>query len=253
MKMRFAALFAAVMMLFAAGVGWAQGQTEAAPEAPARKVVYLTFDDGPKKDTPELLALLDELDVPATFFFVGAKVERFPENAKLVVEAGYPVGCHTMTHTYSRLKKSTAYVKNDIQAFLKTMRELVDPSFNTDLYRFPGGSSSYPSASKMAVVEEGFSWFDWNSLTGDTQDNMTSKKIYELAVKTSGDEEVIILLAHEGILRTRRILPDLVAYYREKGYEFRALATGEEDRRILERCPAKMMLAPAQTQKAQEE
>ena len=41
------------------------------PAEPPQKVVYLTFDDGPKADTPELLAVLEALDVPATFFLMG--------------------------------------------------------------------------------------------------------------------------------------------------------------------------------------
>lgn len=49
-----------------------------AEQTEARRVVYLTFDDGPKKDTPELLETLSELDVPATFFLVGLSVRAFP-------------------------------------------------------------------------------------------------------------------------------------------------------------------------------
>ena len=53
-----------------------------AEQADARRVVYLTFDDGPKKDTPELLDALEALDVPATFFLVGLGVRAFPEYAR---------------------------------------------------------------------------------------------------------------------------------------------------------------------------
>ncbi len=55
-----------------------------AEQTEARRVVYLTFDDGPKKDTPELLETLSELDVPATFFLVGLSVRAFPEYAKQI-------------------------------------------------------------------------------------------------------------------------------------------------------------------------
>ena len=114
-----------------------------AEEAQTQRVVYLTFDDGPKKDTPELLALLEELDVPATFFLVGLSVRAFPEYAKMIVDAGYTVGCHSMTHSYSRLKSGTDYVGRDLTRFTELMRETVGEDFSTDLYRFPGGSSSY--------------------------------------------------------------------------------------------------------------
>ena len=220
-----------------------------AEEAQTQRVVYLTFDDGPKKDTPELLALLEELDVPATFFLVGLSVRAFPEYAKMIVDAGYTVGCHSMTHSYSRLKSGTDYVGRDLTRFTELMRETVGEDFSTDLYRFPGGSSSYASGTKTFVRDQGYAWFDWNVMTGDAQYTFKSDaEMLDYTLSQVKDKEVIILLMHEAKVRTRRILPELVAYFRENGYTFRALSTGEEDRAILERCGAHMMLP----EKAQE-
>ena len=214
-----------------------------AEEAQTQRVVYLTFDDGPKKDTPELLALLEELDVPATFFLVGLSVRAFPEYAKMIVDAGYTVGCHSMTHSYSRLKSGTDYVGRDLTRFTELMRETVGEDFSTDLYRFPGGSSSYASGTKTFVRDQGYAWFDWNVMTGDAQYTFKSDaEMLDYTLSQVKDKEVIILLMHEAKVRTRRILPELVAYFRENGYTFRALSTGEEDRAILERCGAHMML-----------
>ncbi|MBR2942163.1 MAG: polysaccharide deacetylase family protein [Clostridia bacterium] len=213
-------------------------------EEKARKVAYLTFDDGPKKDTPELLALLDELDVPATFFLMGASVEAFPEYAKMIVDAGYPVGCHTMTHSYKRLKESNDYVARDFERFIEIMRTHTDPQFTTDLYRFPGGSSSYSKRTKEFVRDMGLAWFDWNAMNGDAHYTFTSdEEMIRYTRSTIGSEEdVLIILMHEGKIRTRRTLTDLVAYLREEGYEMRALSTSEEERAILQNCPAHMML-----------
>ena len=214
-----------------------------AEEAQPQRVVYLTFDDGPKKDTPELLALLEELDVPATFFLVGLSVRAFPEYAKMIVDAGYTVGCHSMTHSYSRLKSGTDYVGRDLTRFTELMRETVGEDFSTDLYRFPGGSSSYASGTKTFVRDQGYAWFDWNVMTGDAQYTFKSDQaMLDYTLSQVKDKEVVILLMHEAKERTRRILPELVAYFRENGYTFRALSTGEEDRAILERCGAHMML-----------
>lgn len=209
-----------------------------------QKVVYLTFDDGPKKDTPELLALLDELDVPATFFLMGASVKAFPEYAKMIVDAGYPVGCHSMTHSYKRLKESNDYVKRDFERFIDLMREHTDPAFTTDLYRFPGGSSSYSPRCKTFVRDMGVAWFDWNAMNGDAHYSFKSdREMYEYTLSTIGrDEDVVILLMHEGKARTRRVLVDLVAYFRENGYQFRTLSTSEEERAVLARCSCRMML-----------
>ena len=214
-----------------------------AEEAQTQRVVYLTFDDGPKKDTPELLALLEELDVPATFFLVGLSVRAFPEYARMIANAGYTVGCHSMTHSYSRLKSGTDYVGRDLTRFTELMRETVGEDFSTDLYRFPGGSSSYASRTKTFVRDQGYAWFDWNVMTGDAQYTFKSdQEMLDYTLSQVRGQDVIILLMHEAKERTRRILPELVAYFRENGYEFRALSTGEEDRAILANCGARMML-----------
>ena len=204
----------------------------AAEQADARRVVYLTFDDGPKKDTPELLDALEALDVPATFFLVGLGVRAFPEYARQIVQAGHAVGCHTMGHAAGAIKKDEDFVLRDIGRFNKMMSEEIEPGFSTDLFRFPGGSSSSKARIKAKVRDAGYAWFDWNML--------------EYTLGQAHGKDVVILLMHEGKTRTRRILPELVAYFRENGYEFRRLSTGEEDREILSRCGAHFMLPDAE-------
>lgn len=67
----------------------------------AERELYLTFDDGPNPvETPRLLDLLARHDVRATFFMIGNVVERFPDVAKAVVDAGHALGNHSMTHPW---------------------------------------------------------------------------------------------------------------------------------------------------------
>ncbi|MFO7953084.1 MAG: polysaccharide deacetylase family protein [Bacillota bacterium] len=61
--------------------------------------VVLTFDDGPSRDfTSEILRVLAEKKATATFFMVGSQVEKYPEQAKQIVEQGHEVGNHTYGH-----------------------------------------------------------------------------------------------------------------------------------------------------------
>ncbi|HXB38302.1 MAG TPA: polysaccharide deacetylase family protein, partial [Acidimicrobiales bacterium] len=62
------------------------------------KVVALTFDDGPSPYTPAVLSVLQQYHVPATFFEIGEEVPRYPQYAKLLTSAGYPVENHTWSH-----------------------------------------------------------------------------------------------------------------------------------------------------------
>src|SRR5699024_2532187 len=60
--------------------------------------VALTFDDGPGPHTDELVTVLNERDVTATFFMLGQQVDRFPEVAERVARAGHEIGSHTYSH-----------------------------------------------------------------------------------------------------------------------------------------------------------
>jgi peptidoglycan/xylan/chitin deacetylase (PgdA/CDA1 family) len=63
-----------------------------------RKVIALTFDDGPSESTPRILDLLHKYQTPATFFQIGANVERLPDVARAVIAAGHEIGNHSHTH-----------------------------------------------------------------------------------------------------------------------------------------------------------
>jgi len=63
-----------------------------------KKVIALTFDDGPGPYTPQVLAVLERLHVPATFFEIGENIVQYPQFTQQLASAGYPVEDHTWTH-----------------------------------------------------------------------------------------------------------------------------------------------------------
>jgi peptidoglycan/xylan/chitin deacetylase (PgdA/CDA1 family) len=63
-----------------------------------KKVIALTFDDGPGPYTPQVESILAQYGVPATFFEIGDEVARYPQYARMVAAAGYPVENHTWSH-----------------------------------------------------------------------------------------------------------------------------------------------------------
>ncbi|MFJ7306357.1 polysaccharide deacetylase family protein [Peribacillus frigoritolerans] len=78
------------------------------------KVVALTFDDGPSKNVNEILPLLDKYDVKATFFLIGNEIEKYPEKAGKIAEAGHQIGNHTYSHR-RMVFKSPSYIKEEIE------------------------------------------------------------------------------------------------------------------------------------------
>ncbi len=78
-----------------------------------QKVAALTFDDGPTENVNEILPLLEKYDVKATFFLIGQDIEKYPEEAKKIAEAGHQVGNHTYSHN-RMIFKSPSFIKEEI-------------------------------------------------------------------------------------------------------------------------------------------
>jgi peptidoglycan/xylan/chitin deacetylase (PgdA/CDA1 family) len=79
-----------------------------------RRVIALTFDDGPSPGTADLLELLDRHRVRATFFLCGANARRHRSIAADIVAAGHETGNHTETHAPLWLR-SPRFVRSEIE------------------------------------------------------------------------------------------------------------------------------------------
>lgn len=89
----------------------------------ARKVVALTFDDGPDPvRTPALLDALDELAAPATFFVVGRDVRKHPAIVRRIAETGHELGNHTYHHRYLPLARRRS-VEHELRATDRAIEE----------------------------------------------------------------------------------------------------------------------------------
>lgn len=78
------------------------------------KVIALTFDDGPTKNVDQILPILDKYKAKATFFLIGNDIEKQPEEARKLVEAGHQIGNHTYSHERMVLK-SPSFIKAEIE------------------------------------------------------------------------------------------------------------------------------------------
>jgi len=92
---------------------------------------------GVEQGLPPLLSLLDELEVPATFFTTGEVAERYPRSVKAVVDAGHELGCHGMTHTaFTDLSRDAA--KREIDNSAEILRAFAPVrSFRAPYLKFP--------------------------------------------------------------------------------------------------------------------
>ena len=103
---------------------------------PHRRALALTFDDGPSEGTPAILDILAQYRVPATFFQVGANVDRLPEVARAVAAAGHAIGNHSYAHPLFCFR-SPGFIEADLRRAQQTIlaRTDVEPEW----FRAPYG------------------------------------------------------------------------------------------------------------------
>ena len=80
----------------------------------AEKVVALTLDDGPSSHTADVLRILDEHAVKATFFLIGADIERQPDATRQIAAAGHEIGNHSYSH-HRMVFKSERWIAREIE------------------------------------------------------------------------------------------------------------------------------------------
>lgn len=132
--------------------------------------VYLTFDDGPSENTPQILSILKKHGVKATFFVTGKESDEAKEWYQQIVADGHTLGMHSYSHKYSAIYES-------VDAFAADFTKLHDFLENTtgvdcQFYRFPGGSSNQVSNTDMNefidyLGDQGMTYYDWNVVCGD--------------------------------------------------------------------------------------
>ncbi|GAM14415.1 polysaccharide deacetylase family protein [Mesobacillus selenatarsenatis] len=101
-----------------------------------KKVVALTFDDGPTNKVEDILPILEKHDAKATFFLIGNEIEKNPEAAQMIARAGHQIGNHTYSHKRMVLK-SPSFIKEEIQ---KTNKLILKAGYKGEIdFRPPNG------------------------------------------------------------------------------------------------------------------
>ncbi len=165
------------------------------------KQVYLTFDDGPSIYTDEILDVLKEYGIKATFFVVGKTDEHSKEMYKRIVEEGHTLGMHSYSHKYDKIYKS---VKDFDKDFTKLWKLLYDTTgYKPSIYRFPGGSSNQMNENGIKdfikyLNDAGIVYFDWNVLNGDaTGVTYTEEQLVENVLSGVEAKKRSIVLLHD--------------------------------------------------------
>ncbi|MCD9022095.1 polysaccharide deacetylase family protein [Cohnella silvisoli] len=184
-----------------------------------KKLVALTFDDGPDgKYTQQILEILEEYNVKATFFVVGLQVEKYPEIAKKIVEEGHSIGNHSWSHR-DLSKLSSKALDNELN---KTQQVILNATGVTSLLmRAPYGAIS--NALLNSVHQENMKHVFW---TVDTRDWAGSSvaEMHKNVLAHTHKGGIILMHSFGGrkhaIDHTVKLLPIIIKDLRERGYEF---------------------------------
>ncbi len=183
--------------------------------SPGKKVLALTFDDGPQvKTTAKILDILKQNNVNATFFVIGGNLQRFPYLAKRAVDEGNAIGNHTWHHWYRKLSPKEVAFEIDGTSDLIYK----DTGVKTTLFRPPGGVLN--NGVVTDVKSKKYAVIMWSA---DTEDYArpaaaTILRRAEKEVKPGG-----ILLMHDGggdRSHTIAALPEVISYFKKQGYTF---------------------------------
>ncbi|HZA30253.1 MAG TPA: polysaccharide deacetylase family protein [Propionibacteriaceae bacterium] len=204
----------------------------AAPAAvggdPSVRTVALTFDDGPGDLTPQVLDILRDKQVRATFFVVGQMVIERPDTLRAIVDSSHLLGNHTWSHSTppSSVGWKAARLTREIA---RTRREIVrvtgqDPCF----FRPPGGViKGAEKISRQASLSMTIWSVDTRDWSGRTPGNLKFADKIRQRARAGLKEEHPIVLMHDGggdRASTVAALPGIIDDYRAAGYQFVDLA-----------------------------
>jgi peptidoglycan/xylan/chitin deacetylase (PgdA/CDA1 family) len=198
-----------------------------------KKIAYLTFDDGPYYNTYNVLKILEDNDILATFFTQSGNGEKCFDNKnancydlyKEYYKRGHTIANHTYTHAiFKGLYKSVATFMDAID---KQHEHIIKYSggYVPNIMRFPGGSAT-AGKGKSAIITElrkrNYGWVDWTAQDGDGGDLKSTTQAWSNFKGSIGDKFEVVLF-HDYDKRTTAILPDVIKYLKEKGYEIHPL------------------------------
>lgn len=183
------------------------------------KVIYLTFDCGYENGcTNEILDVLKEKKVPASFFVTLPYLKSAPEVASRMILEGHVVGNHSDTHPKFSTISRTQMAKEieNVDNYLRTYF-----GYSSSYFRFPQGV--YSESALDLVNNAGYTSVFWSSAYADWDVNNPKGKQYAYETVISRLHPGCVLLLHAVSKDNAEALGDIIDYARSEGYEFRQL------------------------------
>ncbi|HEY9650035.1 MAG TPA: polysaccharide deacetylase family protein [Coleofasciculaceae cyanobacterium] len=181
----------------------------------SEKVIALTFDDGPwPNNTLQILDILKQYNINATFFWVGQCLKAYPQIAKQVVDDDHVIGNHTWHHSYRHFNKTAAAkeIEDTAELIYKTT------GVKTSLFRPPGGVMNngvvdYAKQQNYAIIM-------WSSDPMDYR-HFSPQQLVNNVIRKAKPGAIVLM--HDGggnRHATVQALPQIITKLQEQGYRF---------------------------------
>lgn len=179
-----------------------------------RKVIYLTFDDGPIPEvTPWVLQQLNKYGAKASFFCVGENVSKYPEVFEAVRAAGHTLGNHSYNHIVG--------TRTDIQTYMDNVAK-ANELIRTPFFRPPHGLMTLK---QMNRLKKEYKVVMWDVLTRDYDRKITQEECLSIAISYSSEGSIVVF--HDSLKaesHLRYALPRFIEHFLSLGYTFEALS-----------------------------
>lgn len=194
------------------------------------KTIYLTFDDGPSERTLEILKILKDHDIKATFFVIGKTDNFSKECMRKIVEEGHTIAMHSYTHDLKKIYSS-------VESFLEDMHKIYNLIYEVtgekpSIFRFAGGSrNGFNKKNYKEIISEmvrrGFDYFDWNLCNNDSVGGsfLPVEKCIDNVCNYSSKYNSAVILMHDSKPKTTTVeaLPKVIEKLKAQGFSFRKL------------------------------
>lgn len=172
--------------------------------------IYLTFDDGPNPEvTPEVLQILDQFNIKATFFCVGDNVRKHPDTFEQLREAGHVVANHTFDHLNGWKASTRDYLKS-----VDECARFVD----SGLFRPPYGRIK---PAQVKALKDDYKIIMWTVLAGDFDKRYSKEECAENVIRHTQTGSIIVF--HDSRKTKEKVLyalPKSIEVLLNKGYSF---------------------------------
>lgn len=184
--------------------------------SPNLPVVALTFDDGPNpRFTPQILDILYEHQVPATFFLVGQQMEGQGWLVRKIAASGHEIGNHTDSHPDLTTLEGTQILE-EIQKTQEALGEIL-PDYTMNFLRPPYGrqNETVCQSSPLPLIL-------WNVDSGDWEDPQ-AEAIYAAVMENIQDGDIVVF--HDDNPETVKALKQILPALKARGYQFATVST----------------------------